>query len=124
MIKINLVNIGTNLKIIRKMKGFSQAELGKRIGVSGQMIQKYETGQSQVSSKILQLLAEHLAVDIRQFFDEGEGYLDLSEDGKTYEVGLDEGMKELMRAYAQLTTDDRKHLAAMAVVLANLKKDR
>ncbi|WP_010300026.1 helix-turn-helix domain-containing protein [Candidatus Odyssella thessalonicensis] len=119
------INIGHNLRMIRKFRGLSQAALGKSIGVSGQMIQKYETGQSQVSSKTLHLLADKLNVDIRQFFDSSEAYVDLSEeDGSAYELELNSGIKELIRVYVQLSNDDQERLIALATALINRKNDR
>lgn len=38
------MNTASNLKIIRELKGISQAELGERIGVSQQMIFQLEKG--------------------------------------------------------------------------------
>ncbi|MBW8309665.1 MAG: helix-turn-helix domain-containing protein [Candidatus Paracaedibacteraceae bacterium] len=120
----DFLNIGHNLRMLRKLRGISQAALGQMIGVSGQMIQKYETGQSQVSSKMLHLLAEKLNADIRQFFDGGEGFVDLSEDGATYEVEVDDRIKDLIKVYSQLSNDDKDRLIAMANVLSSLKKDK
>jgi transcriptional regulator with XRE-family HTH domain len=120
----DFLNIGHNLRMLRKLRGISQATLGQMIGVSGQMIQKYETGQSQVSSKTLHLLAEKLNADIRQFFDGSDGFVDLSEDGATYEVEVDDRIKDLIKVYSQLSNHDKDRLIAMATVLASLKKDK
>lgn len=38
------MNTSSNLKLIRELKGISQAELGKRVGVSQQMIFQLERG--------------------------------------------------------------------------------
>lgn len=119
---MNIFAVGRNLRAIRKLRGFSQAHLGSLVGITGQMIQKYETGQSEVSSKMLSMLAGKLGVDIRQFFDESGGFIDLSEDGQSYEVDLDEQTRELIRAYAQLSKDDKERLIAVATAFINLKK--
>lgn len=38
--------IGSLVRTVRKKRGVSQPELGEAIGVSEQMVQKYETGVS------------------------------------------------------------------------------
>lgn len=118
-------HIAQNLKLIRKLNGLSQAALGKLIGVTGQMVQKYETGQSEISSSTLKELAHVLQVDIRQFFGEGESYADLAEDceAEPYQVDLDDKTKVLLRAFSQLSQDDKDRLIAMADALSNFKKE-
>lgn len=115
--------IAQNLKLIRKLKGLSQAALGKLIGVTGQMVQKYESGQSEISSTTLKELSAVLGVDIRQFFDAGESYVDLADEADTYEIELDEKTKELLRTFAILNQDDKNRLIAMAEALASMKKE-
>lgn len=115
--------IAQNLKLIRKLKGLSQAALGKLIGVTGQMVQKYESGQSEISSSTLKELSAVLEVDIRQFFDAGESYVDLADAADAYEVELDDKTKELLRSFATLTQDDKDRLIAMAEALASMKKE-
>lgn len=115
--------IAQNLKLIRKLRGLSQSALGKLIGVTGQMVQKYESGQSEISSSTLKELSAVLDVDIRQFFDAGESYVELADDAESYEFELDDKTKELLRAFATLTQDDKDRLIAMAEALATLKKD-
>ncbi len=41
--------IGQNLRKVRKLQGLSQTAFGKKIGVSSQQIQKYESGQNRLS---------------------------------------------------------------------------
>ena len=47
------MNTASNLKIIRELKGISQAELGERIGVSQQMIFQLEKGFRTLSVPLL-----------------------------------------------------------------------
>ncbi len=46
----------------RKMKGYTQAELGRLVGVSQQQIAKYESGLSTPSPKVAKLLVEELDI--------------------------------------------------------------
>lgn len=52
--------IGMLIRTQRHAKGFTQPELGEAIGVSFQMIQKYETGQTGVMALRLVEIAEAL----------------------------------------------------------------
>lgn len=47
------MNTASNLKVIRELKGISQAELGERIGVSQQMIFQLEKGFRTLSVPML-----------------------------------------------------------------------
>lgn len=40
-----MANINENIKGLRKMLGLTQEEVGKRVGVSKQTIQRYESGE-------------------------------------------------------------------------------
>jgi transcriptional regulator with XRE-family HTH domain len=48
----------------------SQEELGEKLGVSFQQIQKYEKGVNRVSAAMMVSLAEILDVDMDYFYDE------------------------------------------------------
>lgn len=54
--------VGQKLNTLRKSLGLSMAELGARIGVSYQQIQKYEKGKDRLS--ISQLLRVSKALDV------------------------------------------------------------
>src|SRR5580658_3142909 len=49
------VLVGQNIRICRLQKGLSQTELGERIGVTFQQIQKYEKGANRVGASRLTL---------------------------------------------------------------------
>ncbi|HZA02758.1 MAG TPA: helix-turn-helix transcriptional regulator, partial [Hyphomicrobiaceae bacterium] len=44
------VHVGTQLRLRRLIVGLSQEELGSRLGISFQQIQKYETGANRISA--------------------------------------------------------------------------
>jgi len=68
------VHVGKKIKLRRVVLGFSQAELGSKIGVTFQQIQKYERGANRVGSSRLYDLSQVLTVQINYFF---EGLSDL-----------------------------------------------
>jgi transcriptional regulator with XRE-family HTH domain len=50
----------------------SQDELARRLGLTSQLIQKYEAGETRISASRLYAIAMQLAVPITWFFDELE----------------------------------------------------
>lgn len=64
--------IGANLRKHRLRRGFSQEDLGCRLGVSYQQIHKYETGQSALAAARLLRVSDILGVPAAMF-GESEG---------------------------------------------------
>ena len=62
------VLLGERLKDLRVRAGLSQSELGERVGISFQQIQKYERGQSRISASLLFRLAEMFDVQVQHFY--------------------------------------------------------
>jgi transcriptional regulator with XRE-family HTH domain len=63
-------NVGLRLKMRRKMLSLSQEELGRRLGITFQQIQKYERGANRISASTLYHLAKLLDVPVSFFFDD------------------------------------------------------
>jgi transcriptional regulator with XRE-family HTH domain len=63
------VVVGQNVRIGRLQKGLSQTELGARIGVTFQQIQKYEKGTNRIGASRLQQIAEVLSLQVTTLFD-------------------------------------------------------
>jgi transcriptional regulator with XRE-family HTH domain len=59
------VDIGRNIYNLRKQWGMSQGELGDKIGVSFQQVQKYEKGHNRVASSTLVAVCEALQCDYK-----------------------------------------------------------
>ncbi|MBY0757450.1 helix-turn-helix domain-containing protein [Clostridium sardiniense] len=58
------MDIGNNLKKIRKDKKMTQAEFGKLVGLSVNTIQRYESGDREPSFKIAEKIANSLEVPV------------------------------------------------------------
>jgi transcriptional regulator with XRE-family HTH domain len=56
--------LGDNMMLLRKKKGFSQAELGKLIGTSGDVIGRYERGDISPSIDVVAKIADALEVSV------------------------------------------------------------
>ena len=65
--------VGKHIRLRRLSKGLSQTELGKRVGVTFQQVQKYEKGVNRVGASRLLRIAEVLEVPVSYFF-EGADY--------------------------------------------------
>jgi transcriptional regulator with XRE-family HTH domain len=63
------VLVGQNIRIGRLQAGLSQTELGARVGVTFQQIQKYEKGANRIDASRLQQIADALRVPIPALFD-------------------------------------------------------
>jgi transcriptional regulator with XRE-family HTH domain len=62
--------VGARIRMQRMVRGFSQTEVGKAVGVTFQQVQKYENGVNRVSASRLQLFANVLKVRPDFFFEE------------------------------------------------------
>jgi transcriptional regulator with XRE-family HTH domain len=63
------VLVGQNIRLLRLRRGLSQTELGRRIGLTFQQIQKYEKGANRVGAARLAQLADALGVSLTSLFD-------------------------------------------------------
>ena len=61
-----------NLITLRKLKGYSQRELAKKVGISQRMINYYENNPNTIQIQKLKILAESLNVKISTFFNEND----------------------------------------------------
>ena len=64
--------LGKRLMLLRLSKKMSRAYLGARIGVRGQQILKYETGENKITPERLKLCAEIFGVSVSFLFGEEE----------------------------------------------------
>ena len=63
------IHIGEKIKSRRHILGMSQTNLGKKIGVTFQQIQKYEKGSNKIVASKLFNLANQMEVPIIYFFE-------------------------------------------------------
>lgn len=64
------VELGKRIRLRRVEMNISQAELGDKLGVSFQQVQKYEKGINRVGAARLQQVATALDVPVTFFFDD------------------------------------------------------
>jgi len=64
------VRVGRRLREARLLAGLSQSQLGARVGVTFQAVQKYESGENRLSASRLLGVAEVLHQPLSFFFDD------------------------------------------------------
>lgn len=64
------MSIGSNIARLRKDKGWTQAELGEKLGVSNQAVSKWESGMTMPDIMLLPEIAEVLQVSIEDLYKE------------------------------------------------------
>jgi putative transcriptional regulator len=65
-------DVRNRLRVLRAERGWSQAELGGRIGVSRQAVNAIETGKHDPSLPLAFRLARLFGMNIEEIFDDGE----------------------------------------------------
>jgi transcriptional regulator with XRE-family HTH domain len=65
------VLVGSRIRIFRKGRKMSQAQLGGKLGVTFQQIQKYEKGKNRVGASRLQMISTALDVPVGRLFTDG-----------------------------------------------------
>ena len=63
------VYVGSRARKLRAMRGFSQAQLAKKLGLSFQQVQKYETGANRISARRLYELSKVFSVPPGYFYE-------------------------------------------------------
>jgi len=63
------IHVGQQLRIRRVHSNLSQTELGQKVGLSYQQVQKYESGKNRISASMLYEIANGLNVPVGFFFD-------------------------------------------------------
>lgn len=104
------LHIGSRLRDRRRFNGLSQKDLGESVGLTFQQVQKYEVGQSRITSSTLYVFANFLRVPISYFFDEydpnaGNEFCLQSDGSSSVSAGSTENAAEtgkLLRAYCRI----------------------
>lgn len=97
------VSVGRRLREARLLAGLSQGQLGARIGVTFQAVQKYESGENRLSASRLLAVAEFLHQPLSFFFG------DLSEaDAPAPPPALSPKEIKLLRYYRGIGTEEAR----------------
>jgi len=63
------VHVGRQLRLARELAGLTQTDIGKKLGMSFQVVQKYEQGEIRVSASRLYQLSVLMEKPVAYFFD-------------------------------------------------------
>jgi transcriptional regulator with XRE-family HTH domain len=92
----------------------SQTELGEKLGVSFQQVQKYENGTNRVGSGRLYQIAGILGLHVSTFFKGGEGREGARDTGLLDLLAEPQSVR-LIRAFAKITDNTvRRSLVQLA----------
>ena len=118
------VHVGKRVRHRRWMLGVTQQQLGEKVGIKFQQIQKYETGMNRISASRLWDIAEALDVPVSFFFEgyEKEGMSSgTNENGDMAQGDLlsDKEALDLVRSYYAIPENQRRKLFDLARVLSS-----
>jgi transcriptional regulator with XRE-family HTH domain len=107
--------VGQNIRICRLQKGMSQTELGQRIGVTFQQVQKYEKGANRVGASRLTLIADVLGVPLPTLFDGAATAGQTAHDTSPRHLLAKPHSLRLLQAFDKVK-DDGTRMALLAMV--------
>lgn len=94
------VHIGRRLRERRVAMGLSQGELAKKLGISFQQVQKYESGANRISGSRLWDFCVAMETPVEWFFEGLRGEIEADSSP------LDRQTLELARALNSITNED------------------
>ncbi len=117
------VHVGMRARQRRWMVGMTQQQLGEKVGIKFQQIQKYETGMNRISASRLWDIANALDVPISYFFEglEGADAKPAEAEARAAQGDLlaDKEALELVRSYYSIPEAQRRRLFELARVLSD-----
>jgi len=118
------MHVGQRLRLRRNATGMSQERLGEAIGVSFQMVQKYERGDCRVGASRLMKISQALGVPVAFFFEGFNGAPALAmvaEDRRALDDGLLKSREsvDLLKNYYNLPVNLRQQILEMVKSMAD-----
>ncbi len=98
--------VGKNIRIFRMAKGVSQTQLGDRIGVTFQQVQKYENGANRIGSGRLAKLADILDTPVGRFFTNGAPDRAGANDDVLTDALTSPYAVQMLTAFAKISSND------------------
>lgn len=118
------VHVGKRIRHRRWLVGMTQQQLGEKVGIKFQQIQKYETGMNRVSASRLWDIAAALSVPVSFFFEGLASQDAANNDVEAQDVPLDilkdKEALELVRSYYAIPETQRRRLFELARVLSDV----
>ncbi len=99
------------------MVGMTQQQLGDKVGIKFQQIQKYETGTNRISASRMWDIAATMEVPVSFFFEGLDGQAPDTGEARG-DILTDKEALELLRAYYAIPENQRRRLFDLARVLS------
>ena len=100
------IHVGARIRAQRVIRGLTQSDLARLVGISFQSVQKYEQGENRVSASRLYEFAQALGVAPQHFFDGLEG--PRSGDAALPDVAADVDSELRHRLLAVMAIEDER----------------
>ncbi len=111
------VHVGQRVRQGRWILGMTQQQLGDRVGIKFQQIQKYESGANRISASRMWDIAAVMEVPVSFFFEGLDGQA--NDTGETRgDILTDKEGSEFLRAYYAIPKKQRGRLFDLARVLS------
>ncbi len=116
------VHVGQRVRQRRWMVGMTQQQLGNKVGIKFQQIQKYETGANRVSASRLWDIADALEVPVSFFFEGLDSESTERDESTSVPSDLlgDKEALDLVRSYYEIPENQRRRLFDLARVLSDV----
>ena len=125
------IELGKRIRLRRVEQKISQAELGDKLGVSFQQVQKYEKGINRIGASRLFDLAQVLAVPVQFFYEEAptgepqplmpDGFAEKPAENSIVEFLRSRDGLELNKAFVRIS--DAKARRAIVDLVRSLAND-
>ena len=112
------VYVGSRVRRRRTLLGLNQTQLGEKLGITFQQVQKYENGANRISASRLYQMTRILDVPVSFFFD---GLVEGASMWSPDDILVKRETLEFVRAYYRIGDPAaRKHLFELIKAMANL----
>ncbi len=111
------VHVGQRVRQRRWMVGMTQQQLGDRVGIKFQQIQKYEAGTNEIRTSQMRDIAAALEVPVTFFFEGLDGQVPDTGEARG-DILTDKEALDLVRAYYAIPEHQRRRLFDLARVLS------
>lgn len=118
------MKVNENIRKIRKEKGMTQKELGKKLGISQSAIGQFESKETNLKIDTITKIANALAVDITSLIDTDElAILDIKEHPEKWGFDKEKLSEErIEQALKKLNTMGKEEAVKRVEELTEIKK--
>jgi transcriptional regulator with XRE-family HTH domain len=107
--------VGRNIRIYRLTRGLSQTDLGNKVGVTFQQIQKYEKGVNRVGSGRLFEMSRVLGISVLSLFEGTETSSSKKAESSPLNLLADPLSRRLVQAFSDISESQTRHSLVVLV---------